>query len=103
MLRLVTLVKPDVSEERIASIIRVTRIIEQRTLLAVTTIRSTLWRNTNYTQKMVVDFVQPDDGGIHSSKNQFYQGPRGIRSQKTAFFMVTAVKTPNLTQMTGIV
>jgi hypothetical protein len=48
MLRNVALVITDVSEERIASIIRVTRIGELRTMLAVTSNRSTLQRNTYY-------------------------------------------------------
>jgi hypothetical protein len=46
MLLVATLVRTDVSEEPSASIIRVTRIDELGTALAVTTNRSTLWRNT---------------------------------------------------------
>jgi hypothetical protein len=45
MLHRVALVRTDVSEERIASIIRVTRIDELGTLLAVTSNRSTLRLN----------------------------------------------------------
>jgi hypothetical protein len=45
MLRPVALVRTDVSEESIASIIRVTRIGELGTTLAVTSNRSTLRRN----------------------------------------------------------
>jgi hypothetical protein len=63
MLRRVPLVRPDVSEELIASIIRVTRITELGTTLEVTNNRSTR--------------------------------PHGITSQKTAFFIVIAVKTSN--------
>jgi hypothetical protein len=44
MLRLVALIRIDVSEERFASIIRVTRIGELGTTLAVTSNRNTLWR-----------------------------------------------------------
>jgi hypothetical protein len=46
MLRRVALVRTDVSEERSASFIKVTRIGELGTTLAVTNNRRTLWRNT---------------------------------------------------------
>jgi hypothetical protein len=46
MINRVALVRTDVSEERIASIIRVTRIDELGTTLAVTSNRNTLWKNT---------------------------------------------------------
>jgi hypothetical protein len=45
MLRCVTLVKTDVSEELSASFIRVARIVELGTTLAVTSNRRTLQRN----------------------------------------------------------
>jgi hypothetical protein len=45
MLRHVDLVRTDVSEERIASIIRVTRMGKLRTTVAVTSNRITLRRN----------------------------------------------------------
>jgi hypothetical protein len=32
-----------------------------------------------------------------SPKRRFLQGPQGVTSQKTPFFIVTAVKTSNLT------
>jgi hypothetical protein len=44
----VTLLRTDVSEELSASIIRVTRICELGTTLAVTSNRRTLLRNTNF-------------------------------------------------------
>jgi hypothetical protein len=47
MLRRVALVRTDVSEELIASFIRVTRIGELGTMLAVTGNRHMLRRNTN--------------------------------------------------------
>jgi hypothetical protein len=47
MLGRATLVRTGVSEERIAPIIRSTRIGELRTMLAVTSNRSTLQRNVN--------------------------------------------------------
>jgi hypothetical protein len=64
MLRRVALVITDVSVKLSNSFIRVTRIGELGTTLAVTSNRRTLGRNT----------------------------------KKTAFFIVTAVKTSNLTQ-----
>jgi hypothetical protein len=48
MLRRSAHVRTDFSEERSASIIRVTRIVKLRTTLAVTGNRSTLRRNTSY-------------------------------------------------------
>jgi hypothetical protein len=48
MLRRVALVRIDVSEERIASMIRVTRIGELGTTLALTSNRRTLRRNTQF-------------------------------------------------------
>jgi hypothetical protein len=64
MLRRVALVRTDISEERIASILRVRRIGELGTTLAVT-----------------------------SNRNMLLQEPHGVTSHKTAFFIVTAVKT----------
>jgi hypothetical protein len=70
MLRRVTLVSTDVSEEPGASFIRVTRIGELVTTQAATSNRRTLRRNI---------FL------------------RSVTSQKTPLFIVTAVKTSNLT------
>jgi hypothetical protein len=53
MLRHVILVRTDVSEERFASIIRVTRIDELGTTLAVASNRRTLRRNTKWERKLV--------------------------------------------------
>jgi hypothetical protein len=74
MLCHVALVRTDVSDELSASFIMVTRIGELGTTLAVTSNRRMLQRNT-----------------------KFLQEPRAITSQKTPFFIVTAVKTSNLT------
>jgi hypothetical protein len=71
MLRRVVLVRTDVSEELGASFIRVTRIDELRTTLAVTS------------------FV------LSSSILVILQEPHGVTSQKTPFSIVTAVKTSN--------
>jgi hypothetical protein len=75
MLRRVTLVKSDVSEELSASFIRVTRIGELGTTLAVT---------SNVTASVV------------PSKRRFLQEPHGVTSQKIPFFKVIAVETSNL-------
>jgi hypothetical protein len=71
----VALVRSDVSEEAGASFIRVTKIGELGTTQAATSNRRTLRRNTKW----------------------FLQEPHGVTTQKTPFFIVTAVKTSNLT------
>jgi hypothetical protein len=38
-------------------------------------------------------------GAIHSSETSIHKQPYGITSKKTAFFIVSAVKTSNLTIM----
>jgi hypothetical protein len=73
MLGRVAVIRTDVSEEGIASIIRVTGIADLGTMLAVTSNRSTL------------RYVP--------SKRQFLQEPHCVTSQKTAFSIVAAVKT----------
>jgi hypothetical protein len=37
---------------------------------------------------------------LGSSKRRFLQEPHGVTSQKTPFFVVTAVETSNLTELT---
>jgi hypothetical protein len=69
MLRRVVLVRTDVSEELSASVIRVTRIGELGTTLAVTSNRRTL------------------------------QEPYGVTYQKTVFFIVTAMNTKILQEL----
>jgi hypothetical protein len=70
ILRCVALERTDVSEERIAFNIRVTRIGELGTDV--------------------------------SEERRFLQKPHGVTSQKTPFFIVTAVKTSNLTLTNAI-
>jgi hypothetical protein len=62
MLRRVALLRTDVSEERIAFIIRMTRIGELGITLAVTSNRRTLRRNTSIS-------CYPDDGGAMLLQN----------------------------------
>jgi hypothetical protein len=66
MLRRVALVRIDVSDEYVASIIRVTRIGNLGTMLAA------------------VIFLR--------SLRRFLQEPHGVTSQKTSFFIVIAMK-----------
>jgi hypothetical protein len=77
----VALVRSDVSEELSASFIRVTRIGELGTTLAVTSNRHS---------------CHPDEGGAKFRKSDL-QEQHGVASQKTAFFIVTDVKISNLT------
>jgi hypothetical protein len=81
------LVRTDISEELSASFIRVTRIGELGTTLAVTSNQYTLQRNTKLTWRQV------------PPKRQFLQEPHGVTSQKTPFFIVTAMKTSILTRL----
>jgi hypothetical protein len=71
MLRRVALVRIDVSEELSASFIRVTRIGELGTTLAVTSNRGTLRKENQV-------LVPP--------KRRFLQEPHGVTSQKTPSF-----------------
>jgi hypothetical protein len=100
MLRHVALVRPDVSEECSASIIRVTRISKLETL-ALTSTWSTMWKNTMYSislQGASVRFLSPWWWSWYVPlKHQFLQESHDITSQKTAFIIVSAVKTSNLT------
>jgi hypothetical protein len=144
MLRCVALLRTDVSEERIASIIKLTRIGELWTTLTVISNRSTLRRSASF---QVTDDVVPSSPifvtlmmkvirffemsvlkrltrrKIPRRRHSLYSPPckpqilRSINrldsvaetyflldmnwvfiSQKTAFFIVTAVKTSNLTK-----
>jgi hypothetical protein len=86
MLCRVALVRADVSEELSASIIRVARIGELGTTLLLTT-------NVVPGSPILVTLMME---ALSSSERQFLQEPRGLTSQKTTFFIVTAVKTSNL-------
>jgi hypothetical protein len=75
MLRRVALVRTDVSEECSDSIIRVTR-IGTANVLPSSPIHVALMMET-----------------VRSSETRFLQEPHGVTSQKTAFFIVTSMKT----------
>jgi hypothetical protein len=70
MLRRVALIRTDISEELSTSFIKVTIIGELGTTLAVT-----------------------------SNRRRFLKEPSSVTSQKTPFFIVTAVETSNLTNL----
>jgi hypothetical protein len=79
MLRRVALITTNVSENRSTSIIRVTRIVEPGTTLAVAS-------NDERCEEV-----------LSQHKRQFLKGSHGVTSQKTAVYIVTAVKTLDLT------
>jgi hypothetical protein len=106
------LVRTEVSEEHRASIIRVIRIGEQGTPLAVTSNRRTLRRNAMYivflrsVRRLLVTAIVPNspilvtlmkEAPSSSETPVLTQEPHSVTSQKTPFFIVTAVKTSNLT------
>jgi hypothetical protein len=80
MLRRVALVRTDVSEELSASFIRVTRIGELGTLTVTSIVPSS-----------------PILVTLMNEALRSLQEPHGVTSQKTPLFIVTAVKTSNLT------
>jgi hypothetical protein len=75
MLRRVATARTDVAPEPIASIIRMSRIVELGATLAVTTNRTT------------------PRGNIR----RFLQEPHGVPSKQAEFFIATAMKISNLT------
>jgi hypothetical protein len=101
MLRRVVLVRTDVSEEHSASIIRLTRIGELGTL-AVTSkdfafLRSVcrLLVTAEVSSSPILVTLMME--ALSSSETSVITEPYGVTFQKTAFFLVTAVKTSNLT------
>jgi hypothetical protein len=84
-LRRVALVRTDVSEEHIASIIRVTRISDLGTTLVITSNRSTLRRNTRDCYRC-----------FYFAETSVVTRTDGVTFKNTAFFIVTAVKTSDL-------
>jgi hypothetical protein len=99
MLRRATFVSTDVSEEHIASIIRVTRSGQLGTTLAVTSNRRTMRRNTTadnvvLRSPILVTLMRMK---YVPAKHRFLQEPHGVTFQKTAFCIVIALKTSNIT------
>jgi hypothetical protein len=115
IVRRVAPVRTDISQESSASIIRVTRIRELGTTLAVTSNPRALRKNIMWEKKR--QYGIPDWGWRVTTnvvpshrllspwcwtryvppKRRFLQEPHGLTSQKTAFFIITAAKTSNLT------
>jgi hypothetical protein len=91
MLRIVALVRIDISEEFNVSIIRVTRIGKLGTL-SVTRNGLLMWLPAHWFLSLwwCRCYVPP--------KRRILQETYGVTSQKTTFFIVTAVRTSNLTQ-----
>jgi hypothetical protein len=105
-LRHVALVRINVSEEPSASIIRVTRIGELETTLAITSNWHTLQLFLYSVSRLLLwlmlflvhQFLSPWWWRCQvPPKRRFLQEPHDITSQKMAFFIVTTVKTSNLT------
>jgi hypothetical protein len=84
MLHRVALVRTDASEHRIASIIRV---------FLRTMIRLLVTANFPSSPILITMMIE----AIRSLKRRFLQQQHGVTSQKTVFFIVTVVKTSNLT------
>jgi hypothetical protein len=98
MLRRVTLVRTDVSKEISASFIRVTRIGELETTLAVTSNRRTL-RRLIITASIVSSspiLVTLMKEALNSFETWFLQESHGVTSQKTPLFIVATARTSNL-------
>jgi hypothetical protein len=97
MLRRVAIVRTDVSEELSSSFIRVTRIGELGTTLAVTSklrnvCRLLVTATVVLSSPILVTIMKE---ALSSSETSVLT--RATASQKTQFFIVTAVKTSNLT------
>jgi hypothetical protein len=94
MLCCVALLRTDFLEELSPSIIVVTRIGELG-MLAITSNRRTLLVTANVPSSQIL--VTPMMEALSSSEKSVLKEPHGITSQKTPFFIVTAIKTSNLT------
>jgi hypothetical protein len=94
------LVRADVSEERTVFIIRVT-VAEQKALAASnnrsSAIRLLVSANVVPSLPILVTLLMRR---YVPSKRRFLQEPHGVTSQKTAVFIVTAVKTWHLKSVT---
>jgi hypothetical protein len=96
MLRPVALIRTDVSEELSASIIRVRRIGELGTTLAVTSNR--IVHRLLVTANVVPSSPIVDTLMMEALSSSETSEPHGVTSQKTVMFLITAVKTSNPTQ-----
>jgi hypothetical protein len=94
MLRRVDLIRTGVSEERSVSIIRWTIMGELGTTLAVTKNRGTLREILVVPRSPILVTLMME--ALRPTETRLLQETRGVRSQKTAFFVVTAARTSNL-------
>jgi hypothetical protein len=101
ILRRLALIRTDVSTERIASIIKVIRIGDPGTTLAVTTVflRSVLRLlvaanvpSSRILFPLMMEVIVPPE-------RRCLQERQGVTSQKAAFFIVIAMKPPSLTML----
>jgi hypothetical protein len=97
LLRRVALVRTDVSEEHGASFIRVTKIGELGTTYQVflRSVRRLLVAACVLPSSPIFVTLMKEAPG--ASETRFLQEPHGVTTQKTPFFIVSAVKTSNLT------
>jgi hypothetical protein len=101
MLSTVSIIRTEVSEELSASIIRVIRIGELGTTLAVTSNRRTLVFLRSVRRLLVTANVVPSSTILVTLMKEApssSETPHGVTSQETQFFIVTAEKTSNLTK-----
>jgi hypothetical protein len=92
MLRRVVLIRTDVSEELSASFIRATRI----QVVFLRSVRRSLV--TAYVVPSSLILVTLMKEALRSSETSVVTRSHGVTSQKTPFYIVTAVKTSNLTR-----
>jgi hypothetical protein len=88
--------KNRVSEERSASIITVTRIGE-----FLRSMRRLLVTANDVPSSLILVILMME--ALRSPKRRFLQEPRSITSQKTAFFIITAVKNWNLARISRVI
>jgi hypothetical protein len=96
--------RTEISEEHIATIIRVIRIREKGLTLAVCTMyffATCVGCSLLLTLFLAHPLLSPWWWRSYiPAKHRFLQEPHVVTSQKTAYFIVTAVKTSNLTPLT---
>jgi hypothetical protein len=99
MLRLLALVRTDVSEEPNSSLIRVTRIGELVRTLAVTIVRRLLVTASVVPSSHILVTVMKE--ALSSSESRYLQEPRGVTSQKTTFFSDPRENLKSYVALTG--
>jgi hypothetical protein len=101
-LRRASLVRTDVSEERSASIARVTKIEDLGINLVLTIKRSTLRINTANVVPSSLILVVLIMEEVRSSETSYLTRSDGVTSSNDAFFIVTAGKTLNVTKFISV-